>query len=276
VGWAGFTGIAAALGVGVRFRRLRPVLVLGAAVVVGSGLLPTSGVSGPAVLALDVGQGDAVVLVGDGGGVVLVDGGPDPVAINRALSRNGIRRIDLAIATHPDDDHIAGIIEVVGRLPVGQVWRPDLAGGHPRIVELDAVAAAHAVEVRAPQVGDVVDVGGVRLDVLGPLRRYAAVNDQSIVMVAAVGALTIYLTADTEATAQRELGMPSADVLKVPHHGSNTTDLDWLASTDAEVAIISVGANDFGHPTSEVLTVLEQLGMEVRRTDLEGDIVIRP
>ena len=68
--------------------------------------------------------------------------------------------------------------------------------------------------------------------------------------------------------------MPSVDVLKVPHHGSRTTDLSWLATSDASIAVISVGDNDFGHPTPEVLAVLGSLPLEIRRTDLEGDVVL--
>lgn len=276
VGWAGVLAIAVCVGVAVRWRRSRPALALVGAVAIAAGLWPAAAISGPVVVALDVGQGDAILLVGEGGGVVLVDGGPDPSAIVAALARHGIRRIDLAVATHPDEDHIGGIIEVVGRIPVGRLWRSDPAGGHPRIDDLVAVAAGRGVPMDVPEVGWVVEVGGVRLTVLGPLRRYAASNDESIVMIAEVGGLSVYLTADTEGHAQRDLGMPSVDVLKVPHHGSATTDLDWLATTDARLAIISVGDNDFGHPRPEVLEVLERRGVTVRRTDLEGDVEVRP
>ncbi|HDH03680.1 MAG TPA: ComEC/Rec2 family competence protein, partial [Actinobacteria bacterium] len=274
VGWFGYLAGLASIGTALRFPRLRPVLALGGIVLVAAGLVPRQSIEGPAIVFLDVGQGDAILLVGEDGGTVLVDGGPDPVAIGAALARHGVRRIDLAVVTHPDADHLVGILEVVCRLPVGLVWRPDPTGGDPRLDDLMAATANRNVPIDVPEVGDAVAVGGVRLTVIGPLRRYASGNDEGIVMVAEVGDLTVLLTGDTESTAQREYGMPSVDVLKVPHHGSNTTDLEWLASTDATVAVISVGDNDFGHPTPEILAVLESLSLEIRRTDLEGDVVL--
>jgi len=274
VGWVGFIVGLGLIWVAVRFRRLRPILALGGILVVATGLVPRQPIEGPAIVFLDVGQGDAILLVGEDGGTVLIDGGPDPLVIAAALARQGIRRIDLAIVTHADADHLVGILEVVRRMPVGLLWRPNPTGGDPRLDDLNDVASRGGLPIEIPQVGDIVSVGGVRISVIGPLRRYASSNDEGIVVVAEVGGLTALLAGDTEASAQREFGMPSVDILKVPHHGSRTTDLGWLASTDASVAVISVGENDFGHPTPEVLAVLESLPLEIRRTDLEGDIIL--
>ena len=77
-----------------------------------------------------------------------------------------------------------------------------------------------------------------------------------------------------EAIAQADLGPLPADVLKVPHQGAATSDLHWLAASAAGVAVISVGPNDFGHPAPEVIAALEAAGAQVRRTDLEGDVVV--
>jgi competence protein ComEC len=82
------------------------------------------------------------------------------------------------------------------------------------------------------------------------------------------------LTGDIEEVGQTNLPELRVDVLKVPHHGAGTTDPDWLVSTGAEEAVISVGANDFGHPVPWVIEVLEVSGAVVNRTDLEGTIVL--
>lgn len=275
VGWPGALGVAVLAGLAAGRRRLRPAVALAAVVVLGLGVAPGAPIAGPVAVFLDVGQGDAILLRGAGGGTVLVDGGRDPTVLLARLDRHGIDRLDLVVSTHPDDDHIGGLIELVGRRPVGRLWYADPHEASPRLDELLAAAAAAGVPVEVPGPGTVVAVGGVRLEVLGPLRRYAATNDEGLVAVATIGGRRVFLTGDIEETAQRETGMPSVDILKVPHHGSRTTDLDWLATTDAALAVITVGENDFGHPAPEVLAVLEGAGVEVRRTDLEGDIVVR-
>ena len=86
--------------------------------------------------------------------------------------------------------------------------------------------------------------------------------------------MTVLMTGDIEATAQDDLGVVASDILKVPHHGSATSDLKWLRQSVAPVAVISVGKNDFGHPHPAVLDVLEQAGALVLRTDVEGDVVV--
>jgi len=102
----------------------------------------------------------------------------------------------------------------------------------------------------------------------------ASPNDQSIVLLVSAGGPTVLFPGDIEAIAQRELGPLPADIMKVPHQGAATSDLDWLAASAGSVAIVSVGPNGFGHPASSVLRHLQEAGAEVRRTDEEGDIGI--
>jgi competence protein ComEC len=96
------------------------------------------------------------------------------------------------------------------------------------------------------------------------------------VLGARLGELDLLLSGDVEATAQQELGPIETDVLKVAHHGAATSDIDWIEGTGANLAVISVGSNDFGHPSPEVLAALEASGARVVRTDRDGDIVVRP
>jgi competence protein ComEC len=106
------------------------------------------------------------------------------------------------------------------------------------------------------------------------LRRYAGPNDQSILLLARVDATTVFLSGDIEGLAQQELGPVSADVLKVPHHGGGTSDPEWLIESTPKTAVISVGENDYGHPSVWVIEALTAARVELHRTDLEGDIVI--
>ena len=109
------------------------------------------------------------------------------------------------------------------------------------------------------------------IEPLGPQRRYDGDNDGSIVLWIAAGR-SMLLAGDAEAVAQRELPGLSPDVLLVPHHGSATTDAKWLAETVGETAVISVGANRFGHPAPEIMLILEQASAQVLVTAEHGDV----
>jgi competence protein ComEC len=117
-------------------------------------------------------------------------------------------------------------------------------------------------------------IGNITLRPLGPIRRYAADNDVSIVL-RVEARRTLLLAGDVEAVAQRELPALRPDVLLVPHHGSATTDVQWLAETLGETAVVSVGENAYGHPAPEIMTVLEEAGVELFVTQTDGDVTIR-
>jgi competence protein ComEC len=136
--------------------------------------------------------------------------------------------------------------------------------------------AEAAIPASVPAPGSHATVGGLDLEVLGPLRRYASPNDQSIVLRVETGSYTVLFSGDIEVIAQQELAGVRADVLKVPHQGAATSDADWLAAVGARIASISVGPNTFGHPADWVIDVLEDSGAVVMRTDRDGDVVVGP
>ena len=258
--------------------RFRPVAVLVASLLacsltVFAGPHTWAGApAGPAFVALDVGQGDALLLLGRQGETVLVDGGSDGAKVRAGLARFGVGAVDLLVLTHAHNDHYGGLADVIGSLPVGQMWYAPFPGqpdGYTSLVE----AAEQVTRVTIPSLG-VHRIGSIRLEVLGPVRRYASLNDQSIAIRATLGGRTVLLSGDMETVAQADLDPPRVDVLKVPHQGAATSDPEWLVQTGASVAVVSVGPNRFGHPSEELLAILERAGMEVRRTDREGDVVI--
>jgi competence protein ComEC len=222
---------------------------------------------------LDVGQGDSTLLLGATGQAVLVDGGPDPVVLMAALERYRVEGLSLVVVTHAHEDHAGGIAALPGRRTIGRIWYP----GGPQTGEswervlAGALAFGIPVEVAVPGMIEVID--GMRLEVLGPLRRYEGINDQSVVLWVEAGGASLLLTGDIEVAAQSDLGPQRADVLKVPHHGGSTSDFGWLAASMPRLSIVSVGENDYGHPSLQVLEVLSA-GSVVVRTDLAGDIVV--
>lgn len=272
MGWSGYAVEAMAAVAVWRRPAWGPRLSLAALGAVGLLLVPfPARVDLPAVVFLDVGQGDAALVITEEA-TVLIDGGPDPAALSRALIRHRIDKIDLVVVTHAHADHIDGLEAVFGHVPVGAVWIANDPHHTPSSRWLDRQIAG-LPHIR-PGVGSRWDLGEVTIEVAGPLRSYADTNDQSIVLVVSGPAGEVLFTGDIQAIAQSELELGEPWVLKVPHHGSDSSDLAWLADHAGRLAVISVGDNDYGHPDPEVVAVLERAGAEVHRTDREGELVV--
>ena len=270
----GPSGVAAGLGIAalLRWPRTRPLAVPGVAVLLAVyTLVPSGPPPVPTVTFLNVGQGDAILLRDPDGGVVLMDGGRDPLILADALRRHGIGRIDLLIASHGDIDHIGGFAGILDGHAIGRIWLPD----HPDLgVELEdlvdrASRAGVPVDVVGP--GIAYRLGSIRIEALGPMRRYLSRNDGSIVLWVEAGR-SLLLPGDIEAIAQRDLPALQPDILLVPHHGSGSTDQRWLEATVGSIAVISVGPNTYGHPAPEIRSLLSTVGTEVLVTMDEGDV----
>ncbi len=274
IGWLGYCGVmlAAALARVSGLRRLMS-LIAAAWAFITIGLAPAP-ITLPAVVFLDVGQGDSSLFLGDHGAVVLVDGGPDPGVLIERLRHYGVDHIDLLVASHQHHDHVAGLIAALESVPVGLIWHSGQSNPEPEMQALLDLAAQIGVPAEVVRPGWTAQIGRFHLEVLGPKRRYASPNDQSVVLLVEAGGRTILMPGDAETFAQADLGPVSADLLKVPHQGAATSDPGWLRSTGADIAVIPVGPNDYGHPSVEIVELLEEMGADVRRTDEEGDIVV--
>lgn len=227
----------------------------------------------------DVGQGDGLALFTGPGEAVVVDTGPDPRPMDRCLRDLGVRAVPLLVLTHPHADHVDGIPGVLHGRAVGTiVISPDSEGEERRLLS--------GRPARTTEVGDLWTIGPLTLTVLGPLGTARVstrdtgtnVNNTSVVLLARWPGLTVLLCGDVEIEAQRELlaeGVPAADVLKIPHHGSSHQDPAFLAAVHARIAIASVGAgNDYGHPAPSTMTELARLGDRTYRTDRDGDVAV--
>lgn len=267
-------GAVVALGVLLRkFPRWRPLAVaVAVALVAWVGTFPARIEPGTAVV-LDVGQGDAILLIGGHGHYALVDGGPDPGLLRDRLRRYGVDHLDLVVLTHPHADHATGLIGLVGQVPIAEVWADPSPHVTDASEQLFAAMVNYGIPRVVPHVGDTRRLGLLQLRVLAPVRRYASPNDQSIVIDVSA-ARSMLLTGDIETFAQSDLEMLRTDVLKVPHQGGATSDPGWLTSVGAEEAVISVGPNQFGHPADWVIELLEDSGATVLRTDRDGDVAI--
>jgi len=275
IGWFGLVAAAATLALGTR-RSLRPVVsIAGAGAIAVFLLAGQSTLPRPGAVVLDVGQGDAILVASGDGRNALFDGGPDPARLEEKLSAYGVTSLDLVVLTHVHADHAAGLLAVLGRRAVGELWLPSGPHSTPAAREVLQLVESNGVRAGPAPVGQTVSWGEFQIEVLGPVRRYASPNDQSIVVrVGVPGGPKLLLTGDVETHAQADLAGVMADILKVPHQGAATSDLDWLAEVGARWAIISVGPNDFGHPAREVVAALEATGATVSRTDRSGDVEV--
>jgi len=268
-------GIAASIAGGWALPRVRPALAMGLALVLATSLVPVGHPPGPTVSFLDVGQGDAELLTGPGGEVILIDGGPDPGILRAHLRAHGVDHVDLLIVSHRHADHTTALVGITRSVPVSRMWYPQQLGEGSPLDEIVAEVAAQGGDALTPAPGTTARIGVFEVEVLGPVRRYASPNDGSIVVRATAAGVSVLFTGDVEAIAQHDLGPLHSDVMKVPHQGSITSDLDWLRASAPSVAVISVGPNDYGHPSDEVIAALEGAGALVLRTDRDGTIDLR-
>jgi competence protein ComEC len=243
----------------------------------GSGEAAVGPPPGLRIEVLDVGQGDAILLQPARAPAVLVDGGPHGDDLLGKLEDAGVHRLGAVLATHDQADHVGGIEDLLGRMPVARLLYGRLGRGL-----LGEAAADGASPVRIAE-GEVVRSGPLRLETLwpppellsGPAPPGADPNQLAVVVLARWRRFAMLLTADAEAGSV-PIDPGPVDVLKVAHHGSEDAGLaTLLARSRPRLAVISVGAgNPYGHPTAATLATLAAHGVRTLRTDRDGTVVI--
>jgi competence protein ComEC len=235
--------------------------------------------SGFRVTVLDVGQGDAILLeVREG--AVLVDQGPPEAEVDDQLRRLGVRRIALAVLTHPQRDHVGGAAELLQHVRVDRILDPRIPAKSPEESAAVGEASARSVPIAVARAGLVFRLGRLRLQVLWPAADPPAGQDPNLyatVLLASYGSVDVLLTADAETPVTLPLNPPPVEILKVAHHGSADDGLARLLQLiTPEIAVISCGRdNEYGHPTPSTIAALEAVrGLDVYRTDRDGSVVI--
>jgi competence protein ComEC len=282
---------ALALGVGLvawlrlpRWRRPGLALVVSLiALVAGAWELRPTDVRPPPtglrLTVLDVGQGDAILLEVPEG-AVLVDQGPPEGEVDDQLRSLGIRRLALAVFTHPQRDHVGGAAELLRHLRVDRILDPLIPAENPEESAALAEATRRRVPVLRARAGVALRLGRLGLRVLWPARDPPAHEDPNLyatVVLASYGNVDVLLTADAESPVTLPLNPPPVEILKVAHHGSADEGLPrLLAQVRPQIAVISCGKdNDYGHPAPSTLAALEEVpGLEVFRTDRDGGVVV--
>jgi competence protein ComEC len=235
--------------------------------------------NGLRITALDVGQGDAILLQVRQG-AVLVDQGPPEADVAGQLEELGVERLVALVLTHPQRDHIGGAADVLEAIEVGAVLDPRISAESEDHDAAVAAAKAHDVPIVPVRAGQRLRVGALRLHVLwpdGPGPPGDDPNNHAVVLLASYGRIDVLLTADAESNVTVPIRPPQVEVLKVAHHGSADDSLPALLElVDPEIAVVSVGRdNDYGHPTQSTMATLAGFsGLDVYRTDLDGRVTI--
>lgn len=241
---------------------------------------PTDFVSVMEVHYIDVGQGDATLIICDGH-AMLIDGGDNSkgTALQLYLQSQNVTALDYVVATHPDADHIGGLDVVITKFDCGTILMTDYEKDTATYRDVVDAMAYRGYEKTTPAIGDSYALGGASFMIVGPVDITGSANDSSIALILQHGEKSFYFEGDAEEEEQDILSTGislNADVFKLGHHGSRTSNSEEMVeAVDAAYAVISVGSNSYGHPHAEVLNRLRERGTLLFRTDEQGSVVAR-
>lgn len=246
------------------------------------------------VVFLDVGEGDSAFIRTSSGKTVLIDGGGfssrtdtshnmgDYVVIPYLLD-HGITKLDMVIATHAHDDHIQGLKSVLGEFKVNNLVIPFISDTKD-FKPITGISDAKRIPVRMCKQNETIRLDSdTYMRVLYPIEGYeekkSAINNSSLVLKLCYKKVSVLFTGDMEKEVESILlgkGVDvDADIIKIAHHGSITSTTEsFLAAVSPKVAVISVGKNNFGHPSEYIVERLNNNKVHLLRTDVDGTVIM--
>lgn len=229
---------------------------------------------------VDVGQADCTI-IRSGANNMLIDAGTNAGAASlvATIRDMGIRRFDVIVGTHPHEDHIGGMDAVINNFDIGAIYMPDAPTDTKTFLDVLTTIKNKGLKITRPSPGDTFNLGEAKCTILAPNKNsYDDLNNYSIVIRMTYGKTSFLFTGDAQSVSEKEMLAKdydlSADVLKVGHHGSDSsTTPAFLAAVSPEYAVIMVGdGNDYGHPHQVTLDKLKAAAVKVYRTDKNGTV----
>lgn len=230
---------------------------------------------------IDVGQGDSILIESPNGKTMLIDGGVKGAGqqVVSYLKELGVNKLDLVVATHPDADHIGGLIPVLQTIPIEQFYDSGKVHTSQTFEEMLMAIDQKNIPYYVPKTGDLIEFDkDVTVKVLNANEHATDNNDASIVLKVVYGNVSFLLTGDAGIALEKEMMQNdvTATILKAGHHGSNTSSSEeFIRAVKPEVTILSYGEdNKYGHPHAEVVDRLQAMGSNIYATAESGTIIV--
>ena len=230
---------------------------------------------------LNVGEGDSALVLCDGHAALIDGGDKDHSSLVYAyLKSHSVTRLDYVFATHSDADHIGGLAGALNFAAADNVFCSVDTADTKAFADFKKYVEMQGLSITVPEAGAEFELGSAHITLLGPIRQAEGDNNNSLVLRVVYNGVSILFTGDMEREEEQDLLGSGAelksDILKAAHHGSKySTTYPFLREVMPDYAVISVGENQYGHPTDETLSKLRDAEVKVFRTDLQGHIIIR-
>ncbi|GIM30322.1 metallo beta-lactamase superfamily lipoprotein [Clostridium polyendosporum] len=234
---------------------------------------------------IDVGQGDSILIQVNDKNLLIDAGSKDSQdKLMDYLKSRGIQNLDYVVATHPHEDHIGGMAQIIKNFNIGKFYAPKVTSTTKTFQNMMSQLKNKSLKVTVIKAGMGNDINlgeNTKVEVYSPVsEKYNDLNDYSPIMKITYGKTSFLFTGDAEKLVEKEVLQKGhdvkADVLKLGHHGSTTsTGKEFLSKVNPKIGVISVGANnDYGHPHKETLQSLQQANIKIYRTDKDGTVVL--
>lgn len=229
---------------------------------------------------INVGQGDSIFIEISNNQTMLIDGAEAyfEKTIIDYIKNLGYNKIDYVIATHPHTDHIGGLSQIINTFDIDKIYMPKVVSTSKTYENLLKTIKDKGLKINTAKANvNIIDNNDLKIDIIAPNNEsYSSLNNYSAVLKITYKDRSFLFMADAEKISENEITADiKADVIKVGHHGSNTSSsLEFIKRVNAKYAIISVGKNNYNHPNKEVIDRFKNMGTKIYRTDLNGTIIV--